>query len=79
MEDVMHNEDLRRLIWSYLRKKAKISCYLCNDVCVWDKKRIKQYFYMSVLVEGSLRNVYYCKKCWLENITNNPYCRCVIT
>ena len=37
----MNNNDLRRLIWSYLRKKPKIACFKCNDVCVWDKKKNK--------------------------------------
>ena len=38
MEDVMNNNDLRRLNWSYLRKYPKVSCDNCNKVCVWDNK-----------------------------------------
>tara|TARA_B100000963_G_C22622669_1_gene670756 strand:- start:2588 stop:2827 length:240 start_codon:yes stop_codon:yes gene_type:complete len=79
MEDVMNNNDLRRLIWSYLRKEAKVSCHLCKDVCIWDIKRRKQYYYMSMLIEGELKNVYYCKECWLNNIPLNPYFNCIVT
>ena len=37
-EEVMGNTDLRRLIWSFLRKEAIKRCYNCNKVLVWDKK-----------------------------------------
>jgi hypothetical protein len=40
---VWYNEDLRREIFSYLRKEAKVKCDQCNDVCVWDKKKLKIY------------------------------------
>ncbi len=37
-EQVLGNDDLRRLIFSFLRKKAQKSCQICHKVCVWDKK-----------------------------------------
>ena len=37
MEDVMGNEDLRREIWSYLRKKPKLIYTLCDQVLIWDE------------------------------------------
>ena len=40
---VFEIEDLRRYIFSYLRKKARRSCTLCNSVCVWETKLIKSY------------------------------------
>lgn len=43
MIKVMNNSDLKREIWSYLRKKAKKQCNRCNCVCVWDKQIIKYY------------------------------------
>ena len=77
----MNNNDLRRLIWSYLRKKPKIACFKCNDVCVWDKKRIKQYYYLSTRIQsGDLTNIYYCKECWIESVPNlEPSFNCMIT
>mgnify|MGYP001227846962 CR=1 FL=1 len=37
-EKVMENQDLRRLIWSYLRKKPQKICCYCKKVLVWDNK-----------------------------------------
>ena len=34
----MNNKDLRKLIFSYLRKYPKKVCFICERVCVWDKK-----------------------------------------
>lgn len=61
MEKVMHNDDLRREIWSYLRKEPKLVCMKCGDVCVWDKK-VKKYYFVPKMI-----NVYksaYCGECW---------------
>ena len=35
-------DDLKREIFSYLRKEPKRKCHNCNAVCVWDKK-VKDY------------------------------------
>jgi len=60
----MNNNDLRRVIWSYLRKKPKISCYNCNSVCVWDKKRVLNYFYITR--EMNSNRLYICDNCWTQ-------------
>ena len=73
MEKVMNNNDLRRLIWSYLRKEAKISCRNCKLVCVWDKKKVNTYYYFSGMVEDEITNIYYCKKCWLDILPSMPF------
>ena len=36
----MGNEDLRREIWSYLRKKPKLIYTLCDQVLIWDEENI---------------------------------------
>ena len=68
-EIVMGIEDLRREIFSYLRKKAKVECIICKRVCVWDKKVCNyitykpniqiQYGIFAGLVFGD-----YCIRCW---------------
>ena len=40
MEKVMHNDDLRREIWSYLRKKPYKKCDKCNLICMWNADKI---------------------------------------
>jgi len=42
-EIVMNIEDLRKLIFSYFRKKPEIICITCKKTCVWNKKIIRQY------------------------------------
>ena len=37
MESVMNNNDLRRIIFKYFRKKLKIKCNF-KKVCIWEKK-----------------------------------------
>ena len=39
---VLNNIDLRKLIFSFLRKYPKKACQICDKVCVWDKK-VNQY------------------------------------
>jgi hypothetical protein len=64
---VMNNSDLRRVIWSYLRKKPKIKCYKCNRVCVWDKKTINTYYeyYITNFIEF---DEYICWNCYWTNL-----------
>ena len=40
MEKVMHNDDLRREIWSYLRKMPHKKCGKCNLICMWNADKI---------------------------------------
>jgi len=35
--DVMNNEDLRRYILCFLRKKPELNCTICEKVLIWDK------------------------------------------
>jgi hypothetical protein len=32
------NNDLKKLIFCFLRKYPKKNCYNCDRVCMWDKK-----------------------------------------
>ena len=36
-ECVFENDDLRRYIFSFLRKEPQKKCTICGDVCVWDR------------------------------------------
>ena len=36
----MHNDDLRREIWSYLRKMPHKKCGKCNLICMWNADKI---------------------------------------
>ena len=64
--NVMNNMDLRRVIWSYLRKEPKIKCYKCNCVCVWDKKIINAYYehYVTSFIESDGYICWSC--CWFD-------------
>ena len=64
--NVFEINDLRRLIFSYLRKKPKHQCEACQDVCVWDTRTIKHY-----VLNG--KNVCYCTQCYW-NRYNGPGC-----
>lgn len=49
--DVMNNNDLRRYILSFLRKKAKLHCYVCDKVLIWDKK-VREPYYVDINCES---------------------------
>ena len=53
------NSNSKKLIFSYLRKKAKKSCIFCKDVCVWNKK-IKEYFNPFFVPKDTI----YCIDCY---------------
>ena len=36
--DVFEIDDLRKYIFSFLRKEPKLVCNDCNKVLIWDKK-----------------------------------------
>ena len=57
---VWYNDDLRREIFSYLRKEPKVKCDQCDDVCVWDKKMLKIYFEEKYSGMKSIK----CYKCY---------------
>ena len=58
--DVMNNDDLRRVIWSYLRKKPYRKCQTCDRVCMWDTNRT---IYKFVYIGGFI----HCMKCFNKN------------
>ena len=35
----MNNDDLREIIWSYLRKTPFKQCKQCGCVCMWDENK----------------------------------------
>lgn len=67
-EEVMGNSDLRRLIWSYLRKNPKRECFFCNKVLVWDKKKLDLHFIIPILDDTVY--VYECVECSLGSVSN---------
>ena len=40
---VFEIDDLKKYIFSFLRKKARRGCTICNCVCVWETKLIQSY------------------------------------
>ena len=65
--------DLRKLIFSYLRKYPKKQCYLCADVIIWDKKAVKQYIDMSWVQDIPIQT--YCIDCWGQCSYMGPTCK----
>ena len=51
-------DDLRRYIFSFLRKEPQRTCKECKDVCVWDK-RVKYYVVTTNTEPKTL-----CLECW---------------
>ena len=41
MDIVINNIDIRRLIFTYLRKKPLLDCSFCKKVCKWDNDVIE--------------------------------------
>ena len=62
---VWYNDDLRREIFSYLRKEPKVKCDQCDDVCVWDKKMLKIYF--EEKYKDGMKSIK-CYKCYWTNM-----------
>jgi hypothetical protein len=56
MEDVWCNNDLKRLIFLYLRKNPHKKCKQCNLVLEWDKTRIKNLY----IEYGNILSCYEC-------------------
>ena len=61
MENVMNNSDLRREIWSYLRKEPQLICMKCRKVCIWDKK-VRKYYFIPNMTD--VQKSAYCLICW---------------
>ncbi len=77
--DVMNNDDLRRIIWSFLRKKAKLSCNVCEKVIIWDKKIRCAYYGREFIkkTENGEKEIIFdsdddedskCGKCWRDQM-----------
>ena len=64
---VWYNKDLRREIFSYLRKEAKVKCDQCNEVCIWDKKTI-QLYHEEKYKDGIISIK--CYKCYWTNMVD---------
>ena len=45
---VMNNNDLRKIIFSFLRKNPKKRCNICECICIWDKD-VKKYLKVNLL------------------------------
>ena len=66
IEFVWYNDDLRREIFSYLRKEPKVKCEQCDDVCVWDKKVLKLYY--NEIQYNNRSKTYKCYECYWKNM-----------
>ena len=65
---VMNNNDLRRKIWSYLRKKAKKSCCRCNKIIIWDKKCRCRYIENKCDLNNKFLEKYNCMDCYRKDM-----------
>ncbi len=68
---VFEVDDLRRLVFSFLRKTAKIQCEICKAVCVWDIKVVGQY-----VSTGHIKSQHFCTDCYRHE-NNRPGCAIV--
>lgn len=48
-EKVMNNKDLRNIIFSFFRKEPEIICQQCKKVCIWNKKKFRNYVEIPTL------------------------------
>lgn len=60
--DVMNNNDLRRFIFTFLRKKAKLYCGDCNRVLIWDQNPVCAYY------TSNNTNYPKCSFCWKRDM-----------
>ena len=68
-------DDLRREIFSYLRKEPQLSCIDCKKVLIWDKK-VEPHMKIPYLYGKD--NGYYCIKCWGKYIPMSRH-PCIIS
>ena len=71
MEEVINNDDLRKLIFSYLRKEPKKSCSDCNKVCVWDKMVNPYVEYPAPFYIKGGKSKPFCIECWRKEVPLN--------
>ena len=70
---VFECNDLRNLIFSYLRRYPEKQCFYCGDVLVWDTRLIKQFVTMSWVPE--IPNKPFCLDCWRNHSYMGPPCQ----
>ena len=56
----MNNPDLRREIFKYFRRDARIKCVFCNKIIIWDKKKQVEY----LTFRDTLGKYHTCIKCF---------------
>ena len=70
--EVMNNNDLRRFIFTFLRKKAKLYCGDCSRVLIWDRNPVCAYYRTGNngdLIFGDLYKSYAkCSFCWKRDM-----------
>ena len=44
----MLDNNLKKIVFNFLRKKPEIICSTCKDICVWNKKITKKYIDIPV-------------------------------
>ena len=70
IKNVFEINEIRNLIFSYLRKHPKKTCIHCNKVCVWDKEVAS---YVQTNVEKSTFNYVLCEECY-DLFSSQMYC-----
>ena len=71
--EVMNNNDLRKKIWSYLRKEPLVRCIDCKRVCVWDNKILVTIYNLDPYDIDN--KDYRCKDCYTEESEPEYECR----
>lgn len=70
-DKVFEIKDLRRYIFSFLRKDPKKKCYDCESVLIWDKK-VNDYISISKEIsQFTLPAGYYCMSCYSQKMNLN--------
>ena len=67
MEYVFGNDDLRRYIFSFLRKHPQKTCDECHKILIWDKK-VNKYIDTEENIYFNLKNTSYCNDCYFHKL-----------
>jgi hypothetical protein len=70
----MNNNDLRRLILSFLRKKAQLNCTSCGRVLIWDKKvcdfyGLGKHDIGNLIFDNLYNSNFRCISCWKRDMS----------
>ena len=71
--EVWECNDLRREIFSYLRKRPTLECAHCKKVLIWDRK-VNDYIMLTWIYPNP--TVPHCMDCWYANYSGPG---CIIT